>query len=107
VRVTHRPPIVGPRPTWHERAACRDKDPEIFFGQRGVTCYTEARAICARCPVQPECLAHAMAPGRTEQFGFWGGTSELDRRKLRRRGRRSASGQDLAPAPGPKIEGVG
>jgi Transcription factor WhiB len=38
---------------------------------------TQAKRICAGCPVQPECLAFAL---RTHQsHGIWGGLSEQER----------------------------
>ena len=41
----------------------------------------KAKAICAKCPVRPECLAFAL---RTDQVhGVWGGMSEQERRPLR------------------------
>lgn len=39
-----------------------------------------ARAICAECPVQQECLEYALT--HHEIFGVWGGRTERERRKL-------------------------
>ncbi len=50
---------------WWEQAACKDKDPEIFFaylGKQGSPkkgAEQEAKKICAGCPVQKECLQDA------------------------------------------------
>lgn len=50
---------------WQHYAACRGKDAAMFFApdlegrthrEQGVA---SARAICATCPVQSECLTHA------------------------------------------------
>ncbi|MGH9194816.1 MAG: WhiB family transcriptional regulator, partial [Acidimicrobiia bacterium] len=38
--------------------------------------------VCTQCPVALECLRYALA--NREQFGIWGGTSERERRKLRK-----------------------
>ena len=38
----------------------------------------QAKAICARCRVRPECLRFALAT--REAHGVWGGTSEEERR---------------------------
>lgn len=67
--------------TWQGRARCLDVEPEIFFPERGGSSKA-ARAICAQCAVRLECLRYALA--NREQFGIWGGTSERERRKLRK-----------------------
>ena len=43
----------------------------------------EAKRICTRCEVRAECLEYAL--GSDERFGIWGGLSERERRKLKRR----------------------
>lgn len=66
---------------WRDRAACLDADPGIFF-PRSVDDHLEAVALCHGCPVQHECLAHALtAP---ERDGIWGGKTEDERRSIRR-----------------------
>lgn len=83
-------------------AACREYDPETFFGphtcdidcdgEKG--CYRakaeqgrfarirEAKTICQSCPEQAPCLAWAL---ETDQpYGIWGGTTERERKNLRR-----------------------
>lgn len=50
-----------------------------------------AKAVCKRCPVQPECLAYALERG--EQWGVWGGTSEEERRSIKRRATRARNRQ--------------
>jgi WhiB family redox-sensing transcriptional regulator len=62
-------------------------DPDLFFPERGQSC-TEAKAICAGCPVRTECLDFAIVS--CEQFGIWGGTSERERRRIRRQRNRAA-----------------
>jgi hypothetical protein len=49
---------------------------------------TEAKKICACCPVQTACLVSAMTTG--QQYGIWGGLTEDERRRLRRRESREA-----------------
>jgi WhiB family redox-sensing transcriptional regulator len=39
-----------------------------------------AKAICRECPVQRECLDHAVEFG--EAHGIWGGLNEHERRQL-------------------------
>ncbi len=67
---------------WQARAACLTADPEIFFPEKGGSTRA-AKKVCSGCPVREECLAYALAVG--EHFGVWGGLSERERRKVRRR----------------------
>lgn len=67
--------------TWQSKARCLEVDPEIFFPERGGSSKA-ARAVCTQCEVRIECLRYALA--NREQFGIWGGTSERERRKLRK-----------------------
>lgn len=41
----------------------------------------EAKSVCRGCPVQTPCLEHALANG---EVGVWGGTTDDERRVLRR-----------------------
>jgi WhiB family redox-sensing transcriptional regulator len=62
-------------------AACATTDPELFFPDSRSPA-SEAKEICAGCPVRPECLEYALAAA--EEFGVWGGLTEKERRKLLR-----------------------
>jgi len=79
----------GEREGWRRRAACKDLDTDLFFpvGETGAAVeQTEAaKAVCAACPVQPECLEYALVTN--EQAGIWGGATEAERRTIRRRRR--------------------
>jgi len=81
------------RMDWRHRAACRDEDPELFFpiGNTGPALLQieEAKAVCRRCPVIDDCLQWALDSG--QDAGVWGGTSEDERRALKRRNRARAS----------------
>ncbi len=68
------------RPAWHADAACRGVDQAVFYPERGES-LDEARALCAVCPVQGACLDQ----GLREKHGVWGGASERERRRMRRR----------------------
>ena len=72
--------------TWRADAICRDTDPELFFpvGTTGYALLQIARAkeVCGQCPVQGECLDYALETN--QDSGIWGGTSEEERRVLRR-----------------------
>lgn len=71
-----------PSPAWFDRAACEGLDPDLFFAERGES-IALAREICNGCPVQAECLDYALRHRIT--YGVWGGLSERQRRRLRRR----------------------
>ncbi|OLT18159.1 transcription factor WhiB [Pseudonocardia sp. CNS-139] len=77
---------------WRLRAACRDEDPELFFPVSatgpGARQIARAKAVCARCPVRAECLAYALDEGLAH--GVFGGTTEDERRALRRTARTAA-----------------
>ena len=81
---------------WRDEAACRDTDPDLFFpvGTTGLAVdqIASAKAVCGSCPVRTQCLEFALFTN--QDSGVWGGTSEDERRKLRRawvKGRRAAS----------------
>jgi WhiB family redox-sensing transcriptional regulator len=70
---------------WRDHAACRDVDPDLFFpiGTMGESLLQidEAKQICQACPVCGPCLRWAVDSGSA---GVWGGTTEDERRILRR-----------------------
>ncbi|OQR61190.1 transcription factor WhiB [Streptomyces maremycinicus] len=72
---------------WREHAECRHEDPDLFFpiGTSGPALLQteQAKTVCRRCPVQEQCLEWAMETDQT--LGVWGGTSENERRALKRR----------------------
>jgi len=67
---------------WQERALCAQTDPEAFFPEKGGST-REAKKVCLSCDVRAECLEYALA--HDERFGIWGGLSERERRKLKKR----------------------
>jgi WhiB family redox-sensing transcriptional regulator len=46
-----------------------------------------AKAVCARCEIQRDCLRYALGAGSIQ--GVWGGMTEEERRRLLRRNRRA------------------
>jgi len=77
------------RPAWMERAACRGLSTDLFFPERGGGADTRAaKAVCAACPVSDDCYEYAF--GSNERHGIWGGTSERERRRIRRQRRLEA-----------------
>ena len=68
--------------SWQERSLCAQTDPEAFLPEKGGST-REAKKICVGCEVRAECLEYALE--HDERFGIWGGLSERERRKLRRK----------------------
>ena len=66
---------------WQDLALCAETDPELFFPEKGGS-VREAKAVCRRCPVRPECLEYALA--NDIRHGIWGGLSWPQRRELKR-----------------------
>ncbi|MDM4722779.1 WhiB family transcriptional regulator [Micromonospora sp. WMMA1363] len=67
---------------WQERAQCPQTDPEAFYPDKGGS-PDVAKRVCRRCEVRTECLEYAL--DNDERYGIWGGLSERERRKLKRR----------------------
>ncbi len=75
-------------PAFMAFGACRGADPDLFFPEQGVS-LEPAKRICGDCAVKDECLEYAL--DNRERFGVWGGTSERERRRLRRERREDAA----------------
>jgi WhiB family redox-sensing transcriptional regulator len=70
-----------PRPTGKE--PCRTGDPERFHPEPGnPRAAVAAKKECQGCPLLDECLDYAL---HVRVSGVWGGTSESERRVMRRR----------------------
>ncbi len=76
-------------PSWYAEAACRTLPPELFFpaGRTGsaATLAEGAKEVCDRCPVAGPCLEFALQTN--QEYGVWGGTTEDERRSMRRQAR--------------------
>ena len=68
------------RPAWFAAAACATAPIDWFFPDRGQDS-SRAKDICAACPVRELCLEHFLH----ERHGIWGGLSERERRRVRKR----------------------
>jgi WhiB family redox-sensing transcriptional regulator len=66
--------------SWLNKTACHKVDPAVFFPARGES-EKPAKKICAGCQVIDICLEEALIHDR---FGIRGGTSERQRRIIRR-----------------------
>ncbi len=71
---------------WRRVAACRHTEPDLFFpvGTTGpaIDQIETAKRVCRTCEAQEPCLDFALATN--QESGVWGGTSEEERRKLRK-----------------------
>ena len=70
---------------------CSTVDPEIFFPENYVDKepIEKAKAVCNQCWVKEKCLSFAM----NEREGIWGGTTPMERKRLRRKARAHARSQ--------------
>lgn len=72
--------LPGP---WVHEGLCSQVDPDLWYPERGSGGSKAAKEICRKCPVRLLCLEHAM---RTEEiWGVWGGLTEKERRRLRKK----------------------
>jgi len=71
---------------WIEQGACRDQPTINFFAEntsaRGRLEQKAAISLCQNCPVLYSCREYAL---KYERFGVWGGLTEIQRTKERRR----------------------
>lgn len=80
-----RSPVPSADLDWQDDAACLSYPAVLFFGiddsespieRRSRE--REAKLVCAGCRVRAECLQYALSA--KEQYGVWGGMTELERR---------------------------
>ena len=70
---------------WRSWAACKGMSPSLFFPPDGDTVLAErAKEVCRGCVVRPSCLEAHLG----EKFGVFGGTTESERRRIRRQRRK-------------------
>ncbi len=85
--------------SWRDEAACVGVDPNLFFpgfttkqggwtNKQEVTAAKqteEAKKICARCPVDLDCLNDALVHNFSYHydFGIWGGTTKRERHHIK------------------------
>ena len=69
---------------WTADALCAEIPGDVFFpDETGGAAVRAAKRICAGCPVRAECLNFALTADENPP-GVWGGTSVLERRRIRR-----------------------
>lgn len=71
---------------WRNRAACSGYPNTLFFpasdGADEMS-VAKAKSVCAVCPVIEDCLQYALETN--QRSGIWGGTTEKERKSLRRK----------------------
>jgi WhiB family redox-sensing transcriptional regulator len=70
-------------PAWQRDALCVEHPEVEWFGSRGYTS-AAAKAICAKCLCQKDCLAFALDEELDD--GVWGGANSNERKALAARG---------------------
>jgi WhiB family transcriptional regulator, redox-sensing transcriptional regulator len=79
---------------WRDSAACKDADPELFFGPDGertdsperIAREAEAKTFCRRCVSRAECLdAVLVLKPAQDAHGIRGGLDAKERATLRKR----------------------
>ncbi len=95
---------------WRLEAACRSVDSDLFFplGRTGAAedQIAAAKGVCWQCPVREQCLHYAVATH--QQDGIWGGTSEEERRTLRKTWlAERRRGSSIPPRSGPASQPAG
>ena len=81
--MTQPKPFAGHPGAWVDQAKCLHADTEMWFplpGQAEVA--FSALSLCRQCPVLMACREYAVQTRQTD--GVWGGTTETDRKRLRR-----------------------
>jgi WhiB family redox-sensing transcriptional regulator len=66
---------------WRKDALCSQTDPSAFFPKKGAST-KDAKLVCANCKVVKQCLEFALETNKYN--GIWGGTTESERRAIKR-----------------------
>ena len=80
--------INNGKQSWMNNASCKGKTYIMFPKEhKDITYIVDARALCAECPVQPQCLEYALEFPAADMHGVWAGlTSRQLAAEQRRRG---------------------
>lgn len=71
---------------WRVHAACSGYPNTLFFPMAespDEATIARAKAVCSTCPVIEDCLEYSLETN--QRSGIWGGTSEKERKSLRRK----------------------
>lgn len=81
-------PVPVSDPNWRQKGACTEADDPLFYPtaaedtRAGKVKIAEAKRICLYCPAIADCRMWGIA---NETWGVWGGLSEAERARLRKR----------------------
>jgi WhiB family transcriptional regulator, redox-sensing transcriptional regulator len=95
------PPVGELKLGWQERASCQAAEATAFFAPDSERIRERekreaaAKRVCSQCPVRQACLEHALTV--PEQFGIWGGLTELERQEEMRRRRGASTRPNVVP----------
>jgi len=95
------PPVGELKLGWQERASCQAAEATAFFAPDSERIRERekreaaAKRVCAQCPVRQACLEHAVSV--PEQFGIWGGMTEVERQEELRRRRGATTRPNVVP----------
>lgn len=71
--------MLGERPAWYARAACKGQSHVFFPSGRGSP-NPEPKRICSECPVREECLEFSIELAQKyETHGVWAGLTKNER----------------------------
>lgn len=81
--------LYDARRSWEAEGICRPEDDPLFFagsdghgpGAATKAAWSQAKEICAMCPVLEECRRDTLG----EVYGVWGGRDPLERRRARKK----------------------
>ena len=79
--------LTATEDSWRSQARCLGSDPDLFFplGSKGkpLAQAEVAKGMCLGCEVREVCLLYALETNQVT--GVWGGTTEEERRSIRRK----------------------
>jgi WhiB family transcriptional regulator, redox-sensing transcriptional regulator len=70
---------------WRDQAKCQNVQVNLFFPDGNGAAIEEiqaAKSLCESCEARSACLEFALVTN--QEAGIWGGTTEAERRRLRR-----------------------
>ena len=80
------PPLAGNNNGWRAQAQCLGSDPDLFFPLGGtgepLAQAESAKRVCEECEVRDVCRQFALETNQVT--GVWGGTTEDERKSVRR-----------------------